>query len=78
MRIRTRVLLAFLLAILSTGTAGVLVTNTVAGDILTRQVNSHLETTTQSRARHIDTYLLSEKQRIEQFAESVVTNNLLA
>ncbi len=78
MRIRTKVLLAFLLAILTTGTTAVLVTNTVAEDIITQQVNNHLETTAQSRARHIDTYLLSEKQRVEQLSESVVTKNLLA
>jgi signal transduction histidine kinase len=77
MRLRGKVLTVTLAAILVSGATTTVLARGVAADLITHEVENHLATTVQSRARHVDTYLRAEIDSLVEFAESVTPRALL-
>jgi hypothetical protein len=77
MRLRTKVLIITLSAILAAGGVTTALSRGVAADLISHEVENHLATTVQSRARHVDSYLKSESSSLNEFAGSFTPKSLL-
>ncbi|MBW2650868.1 MAG: PAS domain S-box protein, partial [Deltaproteobacteria bacterium] len=78
MNIRAQILATIFSAVLITGAAIIAVSHTVSKDIITEQVLRHLETTAQSRAQHVETFLGKKKRLVMQLSASEVIKKLLS
>ena len=78
MRIQTKILFIVFALILVVGVVATIVSQTVSKNIVTQQIYNHLETTAQSRAHHIETFLETEKKAIKQLSESIVIERFLS
>ena len=77
MKIRTRVLAILVTTILITGAAGIIASNVVSRAIVEDEICSHLVTTVQSRANHIETFLDMNKLKVERTASGASIRDLL-
>ncbi|MCD6206403.1 MAG: PAS domain-containing protein, partial [Methanosarcinales archaeon] len=75
--IRTKFLAVMLSLVLITGMVSLLIGRTIATGIIKEQVSNHLETTTQSRAHHIETVLADYKQDTEMVATGGAFRNVV-
>jgi len=77
MKIRTEVLILLLLAILITGGVVTAASATISKSASSNQAYNHLEATTQSRAKHIETFLEDAKETLEILTTSFIIKNFL-
>ncbi len=77
MKIRIKILVTVFALILITGVATTIVSETVSEHIVGEGIKAHLETTAQSRANHIESFLDSGKKNALQLSESIVIERLL-
>jgi PAS domain S-box-containing protein len=77
MKIRTKILLIALSLILVTGAVSTIVGQFVTRNIVRKQIADKLETVAESRAHHIQTFLKTQKEAIEQLSESIVIEEFL-
>jgi len=77
MKIQTKILLIIFSIILITGIIIIIIAKQVSSNIIKEQIYNQLETTTKSRANHINTYLTKKKESIKQLSESIVVEKLL-
>ena len=75
--IRRKLAAVFLLLVIITGLATIGITSFFSREMIEQQIHSHLDTSAQSKAYHVETFLNNEKNRVLQLAESVVIERLL-
>ena len=78
MKIRSKVLLFTLVAIVVSVTTALLIGRTIALDIVKQQISGHLATAVQSRASHVETFLKAEIEAIKQLSASIVFERFLS
>ena len=77
MKIQPKILLIAFSLILATGIVAIMVSQTISKNIVKKQVYDHLETTAESKAHHIETFLKTKKEAIKQLSESIVIERFL-
>jgi signal transduction histidine kinase/PleD family two-component response regulator/HAMP domain-containing protein len=77
MKIRTKIFLIMLLLVMVTGTAIIVVNHITTRNMTKKYIYDHLSTAAESRAKHVETFLKSEKEAIKQLSESIVIERLL-
>jgi len=77
MKIANKISLSFLLTAVALTSIAAPVFYITAKKSLEGRINAHLETTVQSRAHHIETYLKEHKRKVEIMADSAVVENVL-
>ncbi|MEA1907652.1 MAG: cache domain-containing protein [Euryarchaeota archaeon] len=77
MKIRTRVRIVLVVAILITGAAGIIASNIVSREIVEEEICNQLVLTVQSRANHIETFLDMHKLEVERTASSCIIKDFL-
>ena len=77
MKLATKISIAFFIIAMILVSSIAPVFYITARDSLEHAIFSHLSTTAQSRARHIETYLKGHTDRLEQLSQSVVLEELL-
>lgn len=78
MKIRSKVLLFTLVAIVVSVTTVLLIGRAIALDIIKEQISDHLATVVQSRASHVETFLKAEIEAIKQLSASIVFEGFLS
>lgn len=78
MKIRTKLLVIILSIILIGGSGIIAVSTAISQNIIKDEVYSMLQSTAESRARHIQTLLSSDKNSIEVLATSFILKGFLA
>lgn len=78
MKILTKTILFLLTLIVITGVASIEISQNVSKKIIEHEVYTHLVTTVDSRAHHIETFLETEKKAIEQLSVSIVIEQFLS
>jgi PAS domain S-box-containing protein len=76
-KIGRKILIIALSLVLISGLSGIVINQTVSKNILASQVYSDLESTAQSRADHINTFVEQQKNLVLQLSQSVVIERLL-
>ena len=77
MKLRTQVIIIFILVILITGLSVNIANQIISKKILKEQIRLDIESTAKSRALHIETYLKTEKNLVLELSESIVIERLL-
>jgi len=77
MRIQTQFLVVIFSLILIVGMNVVMVSETVSENIVKQEIYNQLESTAQSRANHIESFLELEKTTVQQLSQSIVIQKLL-
>jgi signal transduction histidine kinase/PleD family two-component response regulator/HAMP domain-containing protein len=77
MKIQTKIFLIMLLLVMVTGTAIIVVNHITTRNMTKKNIYDHLSTAAESRAKHVETFLKSEKEAIKQLSESIVIERLL-
>ncbi len=77
MRIQRKLPLFVFMTIINTGVATTMVGQRISKSIIKRSIYNHLETTAESRAEHVETFLEAEKEAIKQLSRSIVIGRLL-
>ncbi|MCK4822339.1 response regulator [bacterium] len=78
MKFRTKAIIIILSLISVIGISTTMVSRILSKDIIEHQIYNHLETTAQSRALHVETFLKTEKEAIKQLSESIVIERFLS
>lgn len=77
MKIRSKVLIFTLVAIVVSVTTTLLIGRAIALDIVKEQISDHLATAVQSRVSHVETFLKAEIEVIKQLSASIVFERFL-
>ncbi|MBW2741050.1 MAG: HAMP domain-containing protein, partial [Deltaproteobacteria bacterium] len=77
MKIRTKIFLIMLLLVMVAGTSIIVVNHIATSNMTEKHIYDHLSTAAESRAKHVETFLNSEKEMTKQLSKSIVIERLL-
>jgi len=77
MKIQTKIFLIMLLLVMVVGTSIIVVSHIATSNMTEKHIYDHLSTAAESRAKHVETFLNSEKEMTRQLSESIVIERLL-